>query len=67
VKIWNFLVLRDNWLVTNRKVNLQLGNDSLVATKAVLQSNNQQEVHQLAKNLRDILSSRAIVIKSIPS
>jgi DNA-directed RNA polymerase-5 subunit 1 len=30
-----FLVLRDNWLVTNRKVNLQLGNDSLVATKAM--------------------------------
>jgi hypothetical protein len=29
------LVLRDNWLVTNRKVNLQLGNDSLVATKAM--------------------------------
>jgi hypothetical protein len=30
-----FLVLRDNWLVTNRNVNLQLGNDSLVATKAM--------------------------------
>jgi hypothetical protein len=29
------LVLRDNWLVTNRKVNLQLGNDSLVATTAM--------------------------------
>jgi hypothetical protein len=29
------LVLRDNWLVTNRDVNLQLGNDSLVATKAM--------------------------------
>jgi hypothetical protein len=29
------LVLRDNWLVTNRKVNLQLGNESLVATKAM--------------------------------
>jgi hypothetical protein len=29
------LVLRDNWLVTNREVNLQLGNDSLVATKAM--------------------------------
>jgi lipid II:glycine glycyltransferase (peptidoglycan interpeptide bridge formation enzyme) len=33
----------------------------------VLQSNNQQEVTQLANNLRDTLSSRAIVIKSIPS
>jgi hypothetical protein len=31
---FEFLVLRDNWLVTNRNVNLQLGNDSLVATKA---------------------------------
>jgi hypothetical protein len=30
-----FLLLRDNWLVTNTKVNLQLGNDSLVATKAM--------------------------------
>jgi hypothetical protein len=30
-----FLVLKDNWLVTNRNVNLQLGNDSLVATKAM--------------------------------
>jgi hypothetical protein len=30
-----FLVLRDSWLVTNRIVNLQLGNDSLVATKAM--------------------------------
>jgi hypothetical protein len=30
-----FLVLRDNWLVTNRNINLQLGNDSLVATKAM--------------------------------
>jgi hypothetical protein len=30
-----FLVLRDNWLVTNRNVNLQLGNNSLVATKAM--------------------------------
>jgi hypothetical protein len=29
-----FLVLRDNWLVTNRNVNLQLGNDSLVGMKA---------------------------------
>jgi hypothetical protein len=28
------LVLRDNWLVTNRNVNLRLGNDPLVATKA---------------------------------
>jgi hypothetical protein len=27
------LVLRDNWLVTNRKVNLPLGNDSLVARR----------------------------------
>jgi hypothetical protein len=57
------LLLRDNWLVTNTKVNLQLGNDSLV----VLQSNNQQEVNQLANNLSDTISSRAIVIKSIPS
>jgi hypothetical protein len=32
---WEFLVLRDNWLVTNRNVNLQLGNGSLVATKAM--------------------------------
>jgi hypothetical protein len=30
-----FLVLRDNWLVTNKNVNLQLGNDSLVATKVM--------------------------------
>jgi hypothetical protein len=29
------LVLRDNWLVTNRNINLQLGNDSLVAMKAM--------------------------------
>jgi hypothetical protein len=29
------LVLRENWLVTNRKVNLQLGNNSSVATKAM--------------------------------
>jgi hypothetical protein len=29
------LVLRDNWLVTNKKVNLQLDNNSLVATKAM--------------------------------
>jgi hypothetical protein len=33
----------------------------------VLQSNNQQEVNQLANNLSDILSSTAIVTKSIPS
>jgi predicted DNA binding CopG/RHH family protein len=30
-----FLVLRDNWLVTNRNVNLRLGNDPLVAMKAM--------------------------------
>jgi hypothetical protein len=30
-----FLVLRDNWLVTNKNINPQLGNDSLVATKAM--------------------------------
>jgi hypothetical protein len=30
-----FLVLRDNWLVTNRNINLQLGNDPFVATKAM--------------------------------
>jgi hypothetical protein len=30
-----FLVLRDNWLVTHRKVNLQLDNDSLIVTKAM--------------------------------
>jgi hypothetical protein len=30
-----FLVLRDNWLVTNRNINLQPSNDSLVATKAM--------------------------------
>jgi hypothetical protein len=31
LKIWNFLVLIDNWLVINRKVDLQLGNDSSIA------------------------------------
>jgi hypothetical protein len=61
------LVLRDNWLVTNRKVNLQLGNDSLVVTKVVLQSNNQPEVNQLANNLSDTLSSRTVLTKSTPS
>jgi hypothetical protein len=30
-----FLVLRDNWLVTNGNVNLWLGNDPLVATKSM--------------------------------
>jgi len=34
-KLWNFLVLRDNWLVTNKKVDLQLDNDSLVAITAM--------------------------------
>jgi hypothetical protein len=29
------LVLRDSWLVTNKKVNLQLDNDSLVAMTAM--------------------------------
>ena len=28
-------MLRDNYLVTNRKVSLQLGNDSLVTPKAM--------------------------------
>ena len=28
-------MLRDNWLVTNKKVNLQLDNESLVSTKAM--------------------------------
>jgi hypothetical protein len=37
------------------------------ATKAVLQSNNRQEVNQLANNLSATLSSTAIVTKSIPS
>jgi hypothetical protein len=63
-----FLVLRDNWLVTNRNVKLRLGNDPLGSYEGyVLQSNNQQEVDQLANNLSDTLSSKASVIKSIPS
>jgi hypothetical protein len=34
-EVLEFLVLRDNWLVSNRNVNLRLGNDPLVATKAM--------------------------------
>jgi hypothetical protein len=32
----DFLVLKDNCLVTNRKVNLQQGNDSLVVRRPCL-------------------------------
>jgi hypothetical protein len=34
-EVLEFLVLRDNWLVSNRNVNLWLGTDPLVATKAM--------------------------------
>jgi hypothetical protein len=32
---FEILVLRDNWLVTNRNINLHIGNDALVAMKAM--------------------------------
>jgi hypothetical protein len=34
-EVLELLVLRDNWLVTNRKVNLQPSNDSLVTMKTM--------------------------------
>ena len=61
-------MLRDNYLVTNRKVSLQLGNDSLVTPKAM--SHRTMLSKETAKPVSDASTaffSRPYVIKSIPS
>jgi len=67
-KFCNFLVLRDNWLVTNKKVNLQLDNDSLVAITAMSHRTLFSKEDNESKNEANMASlSKPSVVKSIPS
>jgi hypothetical protein len=66
-KLWKFLVLRDNWLVTNKKVNLQLDNDSLVAITAMSHRPLFSKEDNESINEANMASfSKPNVVKSIP-
>ena len=61
-------MLRDNRLVTDRRARLQLGNNSLVASKAM--SHRTMLDEEIVKPVSDASTtffSRPCVVKSIPS
>ena len=61
-------MLRDNYLVTDRKVCLHLGNDSLVTTKARSHGTMLgKETTKLVSDASTTFFSRPCVVKSIPS
>jgi DNA-directed RNA polymerase-5 subunit 1 len=67
-KSWNFLVLRDNWLAISRKVNLQLGNGSLVAMKTMSHRTMlSKETTKPLNNASTTFFARPCVTKSIQS
>jgi len=61
-------VLRDNWLVTNKKVNIQLDNDSLVAITAMSHRPLFSKEDNESINEANMASfPKPDVVKSIPS
>ena len=61
-------MLRDNYLVTNRKVSLQLGNDSLVTPKAMSHRTMlSKETTKPVNNASTALFFRPYVVKLILS
>ena len=65
LELW---VLRDNWLVTHSKVNLQLGSDLLVAMKAMSHKTMlSKETTRTINNATTALFSKPYAIMSIPS
>ena len=67
-EVLKLYMLKDNYLVTNRKVRLQLGNNSLVAPKAMPHRTMlDEETTKPFSDASTTFFSRPYVVKSIPS